>query len=265
MMPKREYDVFISYSHADADEGFVRDLEPKLNEALKKKLGIEIDVFLDQKMQNGENWRSEIDSALDTVSLLIVVMSPDAMKSPWVSYEWHYNLLKTGLKPYWLYFKEIKDKRMFKHLKDFQLPLERCFSGDLNATTEDDKETKPLLDWYLDDIQKRLESLPQLKKNREILTYVHSPHEQQMQAALEIGQAKELKRTAHRYLIEAIEHQMSGAGNGHVQKSIVNSLTKIGNPAALPYLWRLYQIADDDVRKYIDAAFHSLSCSEGIR
>src|SRR2546421_1881350 len=76
-MPKH---VFISYQHEDGD--FAQVLINKIKEA-----GFETWVDSD-RLHAGEDWRVEIDSAIKNAIALIVIMTPEAKASEYVTYEW---------------------------------------------------------------------------------------------------------------------------------------------------------------------------------
>lgn len=71
--------VFISYKREDVV--FVNELEQRLKQA-------DVDVWTDAQIQAGENWRSKIDEAINDSFSVIVVMTPEARKSEYVTYEW---------------------------------------------------------------------------------------------------------------------------------------------------------------------------------
>ncbi len=74
--------VFISYAHADAN--FIKDLKLQLQDA-------GFDVWIDEdRLKAGENWRQAIDDAIQQSNILIVVISPEAYESKYVTYEWAY-------------------------------------------------------------------------------------------------------------------------------------------------------------------------------
>jgi hypothetical protein len=74
--------VFISYSHNDSD--FAELLKGKLEQA-----GFE--VWLDEeRLRAGEDWREEIDAALINASCLVLILSPAALNSQYVMYEWSF-------------------------------------------------------------------------------------------------------------------------------------------------------------------------------
>ncbi|MFK7785657.1 MAG: toll/interleukin-1 receptor domain-containing protein [Crocinitomicaceae bacterium] len=74
--------IFISHSHSDAD----------FAELLKLKLQAnEIDCWIDsERLKIGQDWREGIDQGIATSSAVIVIMSPEARKSEYVTYEWAY-------------------------------------------------------------------------------------------------------------------------------------------------------------------------------
>lgn len=76
--------VFISYSHEDAD--FVS----RLDEIFQDE---HINTWVDRKrLKAGDNWRDVIDREIKNAFALIVVLSPHAVVSPYVTYEWSFAL-----------------------------------------------------------------------------------------------------------------------------------------------------------------------------
>jgi hypothetical protein len=76
--------VFISYAREDFD--FANKLHDELDQ-------IGFDVWMDTKRVNGGDvWRSEIDEALFESYVVLLVLSPEANDSPYVTYEWSFAL-----------------------------------------------------------------------------------------------------------------------------------------------------------------------------
>lgn len=72
--------IFISHSHADAD--FAEILKLKL-----EKRGVE--AWIDnERLKIGQDWREEIDSGIKNSMAVIAIMTPEARKSEYVTYEW---------------------------------------------------------------------------------------------------------------------------------------------------------------------------------
>ncbi len=71
--------IFISHSHDDSD--FAEILHDKLAQA-------RFTVWRDIAIRGGEDWRREIDQAIKEAFALIVVMTPEAKASEYVTYEW---------------------------------------------------------------------------------------------------------------------------------------------------------------------------------
>lgn len=72
--------IFISHSHADAD--FAELLKLKL-----EKRGVE--AWIDnERLKIGQDWREEIDSGIENAMAVIAIMTPEARKSEYVTYEW---------------------------------------------------------------------------------------------------------------------------------------------------------------------------------
>jgi hypothetical protein len=72
--------VFISYSHTNGD--FAEILRTRLE-------GSGLNVWTDEdRLLAGEDWRNGIDQAIRSACALIVVMTPSAKASEYVTYEW---------------------------------------------------------------------------------------------------------------------------------------------------------------------------------
>lgn len=72
--------IFISHDHDDAD----------FAELLKLRLEREgVESWLDtEKLKIGQDWRDEIDHGIQESAAIIVIMTPEARKSEYVTYEW---------------------------------------------------------------------------------------------------------------------------------------------------------------------------------
>src|SRR5215470_14553355 len=71
--------VFVSYKHEDVD--FAENVMSRLKEG-----GFQ--TWADHKIGAGEEWRTAIDLAIKNSFALIVIMTPEAKKSEYVTYEW---------------------------------------------------------------------------------------------------------------------------------------------------------------------------------
>ena len=76
--------VFVSHSHADAE------LAAQVSRALRDE-GLEVwDSDLD--LLPGDNWAAEVARALEESEAMVVLMTADALSSPWVRREMEYAL-----------------------------------------------------------------------------------------------------------------------------------------------------------------------------
>ena len=74
--------AFLSYAHADDDEGEVTRFVDRLKREIRQQLGRSFEVFRDRDdIQWGENWRRRIDESLDSVTFLIAILSPSFFQS----------------------------------------------------------------------------------------------------------------------------------------------------------------------------------------
>ncbi len=74
--------IFVSFKHEDGD--FAEVLINRL-----EKAGFNTWVDHD-KLQVGEDWRAEIDQAINSAFALVVIMTPEAKTSEYVTYEWSF-------------------------------------------------------------------------------------------------------------------------------------------------------------------------------
>lgn len=74
--------VFISYKRDDfTDSAFLAELERHLELA-------NITFWRDHRIQPGDNWEVEIDQAIDDSFACLLLLSPNASASQYVTYEW---------------------------------------------------------------------------------------------------------------------------------------------------------------------------------
>jgi hypothetical protein len=76
--------IFLSYS--DVDEDFARELSGHLSRAGNEVLDPA------QNLIGGQNWHLEIGRALDESDAFVVLVSPEAARSPWQRHEIDYAL-----------------------------------------------------------------------------------------------------------------------------------------------------------------------------
>lgn len=76
--------VFIS--HAQTDDTFVRKVEAGL-----EKVGLEV-WDASREILPGDNWADKIAQALKESEAMVVFLTPDALRSPWVRWEIEYAL-----------------------------------------------------------------------------------------------------------------------------------------------------------------------------
>ena len=76
--------VFVSHSHADAE------LAALVSEALRNE-GLEV-WDPDLNLLPGDNWAAEVARALEESDAMVVLLTPDAIGSPWVRREMEYAL-----------------------------------------------------------------------------------------------------------------------------------------------------------------------------
>jgi TIR domain len=73
--------VFISYKHEDLD--FAENVQSRLERARFK-------TWMDSHIQAGAEWRAQIDQALRDAFVMVVIMTPEAKASEYITYEWSF-------------------------------------------------------------------------------------------------------------------------------------------------------------------------------
>ncbi len=83
--------LFISYSHADAIH--LTNFVDKLKNSGFKDHGEDKDIWIDASgIEGGEEWREEIDKALEESFAVVILLTTNSVKSTFVLYEWAWAL-----------------------------------------------------------------------------------------------------------------------------------------------------------------------------
>lgn len=86
-VPGFDYDLFISYSHADERE-WVAIFEQNLRESLGRELGVKISIWQDVKeIRVAEDWKSEIEEGIKRSAAFLTIVSPSYRTSRWCGKE----------------------------------------------------------------------------------------------------------------------------------------------------------------------------------
>jgi hypothetical protein len=103
--------VFISYKREEIE--FAELLESKLKEA-------NFNVWIDRQLRAGTDWREKIDERIRKSIALIVIMTPAAKESEYVTYEWAF-AYGAGVRVIPLIFKSVKLHPRLEalHYRDF--------------------------------------------------------------------------------------------------------------------------------------------------
>ena len=90
MLPKYEYEIFLSYSRTGNVRDWVKNhFHPVLRECLVDLLPDEPRIFVDWEQEIGVNWPANFAHSLKRSCYLVAVWSPRYFKSRWCLAEWH--------------------------------------------------------------------------------------------------------------------------------------------------------------------------------
>lgn len=79
--------IFVSYARKDKDGALQKVLHALVDGGFKSE-----DIWYDQRLEPDARWIPQIDRALEDASVMIVVVTPAAMESWYVTYEWSWAL-----------------------------------------------------------------------------------------------------------------------------------------------------------------------------
>jgi hypothetical protein len=216
--------VFISYANED------RPFAQQFRQKLQGKLGNSIHVWMDVNLLEGKEWRREIQQQLNSTALVVVILSPDSIKSPWVLYEWHYSLLVQQSEPFLVHFRKCRDQHL-KRFTDYQLATALVDNKKQANIVWTNKAAE--IDNTLEKIAERLQNFSELRGEYDVLTNTDATTDQQKKAAYNLGNVPDgLRLAAANYLIEALQFWLSYGINGEVGASIANALGRLGKRRA---------------------------------
>ena len=263
---RRSVDVFISYSHED--KAFAKELEANLR-------GESIGVWMDERISSGTPWRTAIDENLEAASLVVLIISPDSMKSAYVTYEWCYAAHKLNKPLHLVYLRKCEDDEpgMYRRLRsEFQIP--GCLRG--NPTQKDWED-------MVAEIKVRLQ-IPRVIKSAgdrlirddedwpsEIREKHEGIREERKRAAQELGQydKEPYRQESCTHLLKGIENELATDRDGTVQVEIAKALRKVGDLRAIPALLKLrgreeekkredYEKRGDEEKRFYEPSYNAV-------
>ncbi len=256
--------VFISCKHDDGD--FAELLINKL-----EKAGFE--TWIDKnRLLAGEDWRAEIDQAIRDAFALIVIMTPGARSSEYVTYEWAF-AYGIGLKIIPILYNDTKLHPRLEALQylDFTSRTSRPWDALIevlkNASslpalnpklTPTSQNIPPYLKQAIEgldnaDAHDRISAIETLTKLDHPLAYQtliealqHPLLDVRTRVAIQLAQVKETKAIS--ILLEAIRDGYRGE-NSNLLGSAANALIQMGN-VAIPDLLEALHSNDKSIRRY---------------
>jgi HEAT repeat protein len=128
--------IFISYHHNDGD--FAEILRQRLKDN-------DFDVWMSEAaLTCGDDWRAEIDQAIEEASALVLIMTPDAKASDYVTYEWAF-AIGAGIRvvPILLKETELHPRLELLHYLDFTNRMARPWDDLIKALKEKAHQGQP--------------------------------------------------------------------------------------------------------------------------
>lgn len=141
-VPGFEQDIFISY--ASEDRSWVQEFQTKLIEALVD-LGLQADFWIDQNnIRAGQNWKEEMDRAIEQTALFLAVLSPNYRLSDYCNDESDY-------------FQELRevarDMKIGEHWYRYHKVVKMAWDDGKRGLLPDLQE----IEFFIRDAQKRLD------------------------------------------------------------------------------------------------------------
>lgn len=245
-------DAFISYS--SKDDEFAKELKRRLEGLKRRRMCIWRDK---EDLSSGEPWARGIDNALREVALVILVVSPDSMKSAYVTYEWRYTRFELDKELHPIILRQCDDNDgVYGRLKSLQVPPEA-----LNyPLTEAD------WDKLVMDVERRFKGLSEVNEaakrllvsgsERDALRPNGRLQEHLKKAANDLGNVEYYKSKARDYLHEGIRVLLSDE-DGEAMIAIARALDKVGDLKSIPFLWEAYK--SSQIQTYDKSAIETLS------
>lgn len=203
--------VFISYKRTATDTAFAREVETQL-------LNANFEVWRDEKIQGGKKWLEEIESNIRGSFAVVVIITPEAMKSKWVNYEWIF-ARGAGIAIVPIYFRPV---RKFNYrFDDYQfIPFQFIYDWKKLTTTLNEVRNE-----YSSRLGISIGGANQLKQ---IIDALNSwDRDDREKAARLLGEQR--KHEAVEALIQVVEND----SDDRVRITAISSLGSIGDPRAI--------------------------------
>ena len=223
--------VFISYSHANGD--FAEILRTRLE-------GSGFNVWTDEdRLLAGEDWRNGIDKAIRSACALIVVMTPSAKASEYVTYEWAF-AWGVGVKviPILLEPTPLHPRLEVLQYLDFSIRSARPWDKLLALLKEVSANSRAVLLRGQDDLVSSISGIV-----RNALSNLDNVDRDIRQKAVEMLASMQ-DPVARDAVVSALKHPIRD-----VREAAARALVEIKYPAAVPALIEALRDEDSNVRE----------------
>ena len=232
--------VFISYSHANGD--FAEILRTRLE-------GSGFNVWTDEdRLLAGEDWRNGIDKAIRSACALIVVMTPSAKASEYVTYEWAF-AWGVGVKviPILLEPTPLHPRLEVLQYLDFSIRSARPWDKLLALLKEVSANSRAVLLRGQDDLVSSISGIV-----RNALSNLDNVDRDIRQKAVEMLASMQ-DPVARDAVVSALKHPIRD-----VREAAARALVEIKYPAAVPALIEALRDEDSNVREAAEAALREI-------
>jgi hypothetical protein len=213
-----------------------------------------IAVWMDERIVSGTPWRTAIDQNLEAASLVVLIISPDSMKSAYVTYEWCYGHYKFNKPLHFVYLRKCEDDEpgMYRRLREFKIP--DCLKG--NPEREDWENIVAEIKGQLQ-IPHAIKSAGErlIKDDEGWPSEIREKHEgireERKRAAQELGQydKEPYRQESCTHLLKGIENELATDRDGTVQIEIAKALCRVDDLRAIPALLKLREREEEKKRK----------------
>jgi len=250
-LPKKKYDIFVSYSHLN------EIVVNKIVDALRQR---DIKVWHDgSEMKPGDVLRERINQGIEQANNFLIIVSEDSLNSPWVQYELNSAVIREIEQKHVRVIPAIIGKMEFKQLPS---DLSAKYSLDFRSKKYFEQSINALVDLIQPEKRQRKELLVRLKNQtrnddlaiRELKEYALRSKDQAIQIAAMYGLEKIGGPEAVLTIAERVQDTFGIRGINRAIKGLANLANDGGLLALIATLPCDYRFYREKVEAFSKAA-----------